>query len=576
MILGGGVAVNAADEPGVPAIRLGRPIVRAQNADSEAAPVQLPSLGKPIIGKSKDAEPPPPREPEVFVERRPEPPPVLQPTADRQLKPAAFMLPAPESATLSVEEAQRPADAPVPASPQTPKPDAAKKEAVELAPMPHPAPALRMPGGPVPMHGGPVIGDVGYSRPATTWEKLKYKANNIGQEAQWIPARIKESIGLGMNEGCLLAPGLGCLDGCCQPDDCHRFYGSAEYLLWDLRSLETPPLVTTTTNPANEIGAIGQPGTRVLYGGEIDHGWLSGGRFTVGWWLDECRSLGIEAVFFFTEQGYETFSARSDRGGNPLLARPFLDQNDGLENVELVSDPGRLVGGVVVDTNTRLWGGELNLRQPLIQSRPWGGWCKDVSIIAGFRYLNLDDDIKITEDLFVIQTAPEPPFGTTFQILDLFHTENQFYGGQIGGDMRLRKGKWVIDLRTKLAVGVTHQEVDIAGGTVETRPGQVPVQRVGGLLAQRTNIGHYERNEWGFVSDSGINVGYQVTCNTRVFLGYSFLYWMNVARADQQIDRVVNSQLLSGGNGTGTRPAFVFRDRDFWAHGLNAGVEIRY
>src|SRR3954451_13783150 len=72
-------------------------------------------------------------------------------------------------------------------------------------------------------------------------------------------------------------------------------WGSAEYLLWWVRpnTLSTP-LVTTTTDPlatvngANVAAGLGRPGTNILLGGsDIGYGALSGGRFTVGTWMEE-------------------------------------------------------------------------------------------------------------------------------------------------------------------------------------------------------------------------------------------------------------------------------------------------
>jgi hypothetical protein len=88
----------------------------------------------------------------------------------------------------------------------------------------------------------------------------------------------------------------------------------------------------------------------------------------------------------------------------------------------------------------------------------------------------------------------------------------------------------------------------------------------GGIFAQPSNMGTFRRNEFSIVSEVGVRVGYQVTDYMRALVGYDFLYWMNVARPGEQIDRA-----LGGG-----RPVFAFRSSDFWTHGLTAGLELRY
>src|SRR5262249_15174735 len=79
-------------------------------------------------------------------------------------------------------------------------------------------------------------------------------------------------------------------------------------------------------------------------------------------------------------------------------------------------------------------------------------------------------------------------------------------------------------------LGSTAEVVDVAGSTVIAPPGQVPTVGNGGLLAQPTNSGHFSRDQFAVVPEVGINVGYQVTEHLRAFVGYSFLYWSNVAR----------------------------------------------
>jgi hypothetical protein len=103
--------------------------------------------------------------------------------------------------------------------------------------------------------------------------------------------------------------------------------------------------------------------------------------------------------------------------------------------------------------------------------------------------------------------------------------------------------------------------------------------RQGGLLTQPTNIGERDRNVFSVVPEIGVNVGYQVTDGLRVFAGYSFMYWTNVVRPGDQVDRVVNVTQLPGSpvpfSGP-ARPAFSWNDTDFWAQGFNLGLEMRY
>src|SRR5205823_3226983 len=93
-----------------------------------------------------------------------------------------------------------------------------------------------------------------------------------------------------------------------------------------------------------------------------------------------------------------------------------------------------------------------------------------------------------------------------------------------------------LDLRGKLALGVTHQEINISGGQSLTNAAGT-AQALGGLLALNSNIGDFSRDRFSVVPELGVNVGYNLTPNLRAFCGYNFLYWSSVVRPGDQIDR---------------------------------------
>ena len=360
-----------------------------------------------------------------------------------------------------------------------------------------------------------------------------------------------------------------CGGNSCGADGCHfgnRFYASTEYLLWWVRGSNTPPLVTRGSVSDTTPGALGLPGTTVLFGGHgVEDNPFSGGRFMVGYWLNDGHDLGIEAGGFFLGQGSRNFAAQSF--GNPVLARPILDANTGLESTELVAGPGVLAGRVTVHADTTLWGYEANLR------RNWLCWCNwYVDLLIGFRGMWLDENLNVHESLAALRGT-----GTTFEVDDRFGTQNRFYGGQIGAIAEYRLGKWVFDVKSKLALGNTSEVVNVRGSTVISDPTFGTTTNSGGLLALSSNIGRYHRDVVTFVPEVGFNVGYQFNEHVRGFVGYSFLYWSSVARPGNQIDRVVNPNLLPPVvAGAPARPAFNFNSSDFWAQGINLGLEFRY
>jgi hypothetical protein len=351
-----------------------------------------------------------------------------------------------------------------------------------------------------------------------------------------------------------------------------RWYGSGEYLLWWIKDTRLPPLVTTSS-PASS-GILGMPDTVVLFGGNMqDNEERSGGRFTVGYWFDACQETAIEGSFFFL--GDRTFGFGASSTDFPVLARPFFALNFGTEFSEVTASPGLATGRIDVAGPSRFFGSELNVR------RKWCCGCDyRLDLFAGFRYLDLDESLAITES---VQALPGVPMfgGDRIFIDDIFNTHNRFYGGQIGADAEWRRGPWTLNVRGKLALGDTQEVITIGGSQrIITPDGQVSNFR-GGLLALSSNIGHFHRNEFGVVPELGLNIGYQVTERLRAFIGYNFLYWNNVVRPGDQIDRVVDVTKIpnfpvTGVPAPGNRPAVLFRETEFWAQGISLGLEFRY
>lgn len=376
-----------------------------------------------------------------------------------------------------------------------------------------------------------------------------------------------------------------------------RFYVRAEYLSWWLKGQSLPPLVTTSPplTPENDLGVLGK-NTTILFGNSTqDARQSSGGRITAGFWLDSCQVCGVEGSFFYLGRQNNPFSVNSST--TPVIARPIQIQNLGnLESRELTATPGLSPGAqfllrdsISIDTPTQFWGAELNLRHQLCC-----GCNYRVDLLGGFRYLDLQEGLHITEDLTTLRDFPEPSAnpplqvrqGDRFVATDLFDTHNRFYGGQLGVSGELRRGRWVVTGTAKLALGVTQETLDVAGSTTlfQAATGN-RVTLPGGLLAQPSNIRHYSRNSFAVAPEVGIKVGYQVTEHINAFVGYNFLYLSNVLRPGDQVDRSIDVTQVPFALGstvmlppvTGVRhPVVPLRESDFWAQGVNVGVEIRY
>jgi hypothetical protein len=146
--------------------------------------------------------------------------------------------------------------------------------------------------------------------------------------------------------------------------------------------------------------------------------------------------------------------------------------------------------------------------------------------------------------------------------------------------MNWNVNRWNFNLLGKFAMGVSQQLVTINGATTLYTPGAAPVTTAGGILAQSSNIGRYFSDQFAVVPEIGLNLGYQVTPGLQIKFGYTFLFLSSVARPGDQIDRRVNSNNVPTDAGFGTAggpavPAFSFIHSDYWAQGLNVGLEFR-
>jgi hypothetical protein len=368
------------------------------------------------------------------------------------------------------------------------------------------------------------------------------------------------------------------------PPDIHKpcFYVQGEYLLWLISADHVPPLLTTGPASAGpNAGVLGQNGTQILFGGGgINDDLRSGFRFTAGFWVDDgCQDEGFEFRGFVLGGHSTNFTANSaDNGG--VLARPFFNLNTGKEDVEFVAFPGLATGSATVRATSNLYGLEGNYRLNCCCD-----CCQRLDVIAGFRYLNLNESITISESIVGDPNAPVPTIANkNVSVIDQFSTRNSFYGGQVGliYERPLAAG-WSLGVRGTVAVGDTHQELDIAGSqTVVDRTTGTVTHFTGGLFTAPTNIGHFTRDRFSVVPELGLTASYQLNDHWRLFGGFNGMYWSNVIRPGNQIDRTIDTtnvpNLAAPGTiPTGTNhPAVLFKESNFWATGLNIGAELRF
>ncbi len=342
------------------------------------------------------------------------------------------------------------------------------------------------------------------------------------------------------------------------------------------------PLVTLGNANNLRPGALNQSFTTVAYGNNsVDMSAIPGIRLEAGMFLDDQNCYSLEWTGFMAFQRSQSFSVGGDANGNPVIARPFFNVATNAEDAFLVSLPNFFTGTVNVETTSRLYGMEFNAR-----AHKYYGKNLHADGLFGLRYARLSENLTIQDQLTPIQNN-QLNFNNTFvnspnslTDLDSFSTANDFFGAQIGGRLRWEAPRFSLDSFAKLALGVTREQVTINGSTTLVTP-TGSQSAVGGILAQKSNIGTYSRGVLGFVPEFGLGVTADITPHVRARLGYSVLWWNNVVRPGSQIDRNVNPGQAPGspnfGATTGAAsPFFRFNDESFWSQSFTIGLEAHF
>ncbi|WP_254509336.1 BBP7 family outer membrane beta-barrel protein [Anatilimnocola floriformis] len=375
--------------------------------------------------------------------------------------------------------------------------------------------------------------------------------------------------GGGGNCNCDSCNDTGYGDACpCMPT---RNFARIEYLMWWGRGRSTPPLVTSAFagTPVADAGVLGQPNTTVLYGGnDIGTDWRSGARLTVGRVLDKEGEWMAVGRFYGLGDSSDSFHAES-AAGDPILARPFFNavllQNDAL----LVAYPGFVENGVIdVRSRSTMLGVDALVRHMVL-----GEEDLTVDLVGGYQFSRLDDslDIRNSETVVLDPNGIIAP-GTAVSIRDSFKTRNEFHGGVIGLATDVYRGNFRLEMLGKVGFGNQHQTATINGNTTFTPLVGPATNDPQGLLARATNSGVFSRDVFTIIPEANFTLGYQHK-NWNFSLGYSFMYWKDVAWAGDQIDpRVNQSNPLVGA----PLPAFQFRNTDHWLQGLSFGAEYQF
>jgi hypothetical protein len=360
-----------------------------------------------------------------------------------------------------------------------------------------------------------------------------------------------------------------------------RMFFRGEYLGWVMDPMQIPALATSSPDGTaqNQAAFLGGSNTQTLFGGEINDDFRSGFRVQGGWYVDPTRYWAIGGDYYELFGDGDSFAG--DSASNAILGRPFFDIVAGRQTAQLISFPALVTGGLNIDTDTqfRSFGVHIQadaLNAPGAVSQMASDCAREPRLdwLIGYRHVSLDDDIRFTENL---RSLSNVALGTV-NLSESFETENSFQGIEIGVIREVPMGRFWFETVTKVALGTNAQKVRISGSTELIEAG-VPETFTGGLLAQRSNIGNYERDEFAVVPELGATLGFHVTPRFSLTVGYTFVYFSNVVRAGDQIDTDLNPGLVPIEDDPllgPLRPEFVFRQTDFFAQGITVGGDFRF
>lgn len=343
------------------------------------------------------------------------------------------------------------------------------------------------------------------------------------------------------------------------------WWANAEYLHWWTQGMGSPPLATT----GNSTGALDRPGTQVLVGGgRMNNDDRSGGRFTLGAWLYPSERRGIQVTYLTLGNHSTEFNPTSDASG--VLARPFFNVDANQQDARFINSPGLVSGTLNIVAET-----QFQSLEGLYRGALPGLIFHDADFLIGYRYAQLDEWLGIHESTLA---TGGPTAGTSIALFDQFDTDNTFNGAELGLILNEQMGAfWSCELVGKVALGGTSFRTKINGQTTTTDVGGGTTTTQSGLLTQESNIGAYRSEDFATVSEFGLTVRRQITCNLSANVGYSFVYWSKVVRPGDQVDLEVNPTQIPPGTLVGApRPTYPFTTTDFWAQGLRAGVEYKF
>lgn len=485
-----------------------------------------------------------------------------------------------------------------------------------LAQAPAPMPPGPSTGAPTASQPSAPVADVGTVQPAspygTSGAALPPFPNTVTPGG---PAQVMTCAGGGCgtcgNGGCGWE---GCPTGdCCQP--CYHVWVNGEYLLWRFSNPYVPSFIYnqplgTITLATQVVTATDPPVTTIINqeipvliasnvaAPNVNLKDLPGFRIGGGFWCDSEQCLGFDFNYWWLwRKSYQfaniPIASPTGLSNAVLIPTSFTDQfavPGGTGEAQIIEVPINLLVNINAQTygsySTQIWGMEYNVR-----TRKCYFGCSTFDCLAGFRFMNVNEALDVTESLslFGFREATVPGGGAPQQIptqfvgsiLDSIKTDNRFFGAQVGvtGDVCLGCGIFVSGWG-KVALGDMREKISLAGGTfAQNDTGTVALP--GGTLVGPGDAGTVRRfDRICCIPEVAVNFGYQPCCWLRTYVGYTCMYISSLARPGNLSNFTSTSATVTIGETTQSSnvlaPTFQMQDTSAFLQGINFGVELRW
>ncbi len=393
---------------------------------------------------------------------------------------------------------------------------------------------------------------------------------------------LKNTLKTVLGVSCLLSLDLQAEDKNASVEKPHtkRYWVSGEYIYWKIQnSPDIVPLVISNSTIVESHPVVGESGTEVVLGGKSIHNdWRSGGRFGTGYWFNDHQSIGIEGNYFFLEKASKTSSVFSDGlTGSDYLSVPYFDVVTGEDTSIYIAEIDTYSGLATLKNSNTMQGAELNALTRVLRS------CNlKIDVLGGFRFWNFFEHLTFNGDSPYI-----PPHAVDiYKTYETFQVNNNFYGGQFGGELDYRYHNFFLNLTGKIALGAMRETVKIKGylltNDYTSTPFEgTPVSYPGGYFALRTNNGKFGQTEFAAIPEINFNIGYEFAKCFRLQAGYTALYASNVLWASKQVNPNINPDQAKLYTTTPSlegpaSPKAPMVTKGLWVQGVNVGFTLKF